>query len=91
VRSLYETDNNYAEGVYRYMADKYEDEILEGEVSDDDDQEENKKEPEKYCTLCHRAESQVGKMIDLPNNIHICPDCMQRSFDSMNQHAEWQF
>ena len=51
------------------MADKYEDEILEGEVSDDDDQEENKKEPEKYCTLCHRAESQVGKMIDLPNNI----------------------
>ena len=58
------------------MADKYEDEILEGEVSDDDDQEENKKEPEKYCTLCHRAESQVGKMIDLPNNIHICPDCM---------------
>lgn len=27
------------------MADKYEDEILEGEVSDDDDQEENKKEP----------------------------------------------
>ena len=70
------------------MADKYEDEILEGEVSDDDDQEENKKEPEKYCTLCHRAESQVGKMIDLPNNIHICPDCMQRSFDSMNQQMQ---
>ena len=39
------------------MADKYEDEILEGEVSDDDDQEENKKEPEKYCTLCH----QIGR------------------------------
>ena len=70
------------------MADKYEDEILEGEVSDDDDQEENKKEPEKYCTLCHRAESQVGKMIDLPNNIHICPDCMQRSFDSMNTQMQ---
>ena len=70
------------------MADKYEDEILEGEVSDDDDKEENKKEPEKYCTLCHRAESQVGKMIDLPNNIHICPDCMQRSFDSMNTQMQ---
>ena len=70
------------------MADKYEDEILEGEVSDDDDQEENKKEHEKYCTLCHRAESEVGKMIDLPNNIHICPDCMQRSFDSMNQQMQ---
>ena len=24
-------------------------------------------------------------MIDLPNNIHICSDCMQRSFDTMNQ------
>ena len=24
-------------------------------------------------------------MIDLPNNIHICSDCMQKSFDSMNQ------
>ena len=40
---------------------------------------------EKYCFLCHRSESQAGKMIDLPNNIHICPDCMQKSFDTMNQ------
>lgn len=39
---------------------------------------------EKYCFLCHRSESQAGKMIDLPNNIHICPDCMQKSFDVMN-------
>ncbi len=69
------------------MSDKYDDEILEGEVSEDDDQEE-RHEPEKYCTLCHRAESQVGKMIDLPNNIYICPDCMQRSFDSMNQQMQ---
>ena len=23
-------------------------------------------------------------MIDLPNNIHICADCMQKSFDTMN-------
>ena len=70
------------------MTDKYDDEILEGEISEDDEQEEDRHEPEKYCTLCHRAESQVGKMIDLPNNIHICPDCMQRSFDSMNQQMQ---
>ena len=24
-------------------------------------------------------------MIELPNNIHICTDCMQKSFNSMNQ------
>ena len=49
-------------------------------MDDEDDH-----EPEKFCSLCHRSERQTGKMIDLPNNIHICPDCMQRSFDSMNQ------
>ena len=39
---------------------------------------------EKFCFLCRRPESQAGKMIDLPNNIHICADCMQKSFDTMN-------
>ena len=34
--------------------------------------------------LCRRPESQAGKMIDLPNHIHICADCMQKSFDTMN-------
>ena len=38
---------------------------------------------EKFCLLCRRPESQAGKMIDLPNNIHICADCMQKSFDTM--------
>lgn len=48
--------------------------------------EEEEEKYEKFCFLCHRPESQTGKMIDLPNNIHICPDCMQKSFDTMNQH-----
>ena len=38
----------------------------------------------KFCFLCRRPESQAGKMIDLPNHIHICADCMQKSFDTMN-------
>ena len=41
-------------------------------------------EYEKICFMCHRPESIAGKMIDLPNNICICPDCMQKSFDTMN-------
>ena len=39
---------------------------------------------EKYCYLCRRPESQVGKLIYLPNNINICQDCMQKTFDSFN-------
>lgn len=38
---------------------------------------------EKYCVICHRPESVAGKMIDLPNNITVCSDCMQKSFDAM--------
>ena len=55
------------------MTDKYNDEIIDEENQDTDDQTDDY-EPEKFCTLCHRSESQAGKMIDLPNNIHICPD-----------------
>ena len=33
---------------------------------------------EKICFLCHRPESTAGKMIDLPNNICVCQDCLQK-------------
>ncbi|MBQ8803179.1 MAG: ATP-dependent Clp protease ATP-binding subunit ClpX [Tyzzerella sp.] len=39
---------------------------------------------EKYCFLCHRPESVAGKMIDLPNNMSVCSDCMNKSFEAMN-------
>ena len=41
---------------------------------------------EKICYMCRRPESKAGKMITLPGNINICPDCMQKSFDTMNQN-----
>lgn len=41
-------------------------------------------EYEKICFICHRPESVTGKMIDLPNHITVCPDCMQKSFDAMS-------
>ena len=65
------------------MSDKYNDDIIEEEIQNEDD--DNRYESDKFCTLCRRSEKQAGKMIDLPNNIHICSDCMQKSFDSMNQ------
>ena len=42
---------------------------------------------EKICFICHRPESVAGKMIDLPNNITVCSDCMQKSFDAMTSGA----
>ena len=33
--------------------------------------------------MCRRPETATGKMIDLPNGISICSDCMQKSFDAM--------
>lgn len=38
---------------------------------------------EKICYLCHRPESKVDKMITIPNNITICSDCMQKTFDQI--------
>ena len=43
-------------------------------------------EYEKFCFMCHRPESVAGKMIDLPTDICVCSDCMQKSFDMMNNN-----
>ncbi len=60
------------------------------ELDDDEDTEQNNKDKnnnnggyEKFCSICHRPESVTGKMLELPNNICICDDCMQRSVDMM--------
>jgi len=65
--------------------------FTEVEVVDTDSEEFKKEESkkdddgyEKICSICHRTESVAGKMIDLPNNMCVCNDCMQRSFDMMN-------
>lgn len=46
---------------------------------------EDTKRPEEICYICRRPESKAGKMIHIPNNICICQDCMQKTFDTMNQ------
>ena len=53
------------------------------EVSHTPEKESHEEEYEKVCFICHRPESVTGKMIDLPNHITVCPDCMQKSFDAM--------
>ena len=36
------------------------------------------------CYICGRPESVTGPLMRIPNNICICKDCMQKTFDSMN-------
>lgn len=59
------------------------------EVVQTEEKKDEKKEDdyEKICFICHRPESVTGKMVDLPNNITVCPDCMQKSFDAMTSGA----
>lgn len=55
------------------------------EVDLNESKEEKEDDYEEVCYICHRPESKAGKMIKIPNNICICQDCMQRTFDGMNQ------
>lgn len=57
--------------------------ILE-DVKKENEDETEKEEYEDICYICRRPEHIAGKMIKIPNNICICQDCMQKTFDSMN-------
>jgi ATP-dependent Clp protease ATP-binding subunit ClpX len=72
------------------MSDMKEFEDIEIEEVEKQEKKENDKDTdeddyEDICYMCRRPESKVGKMIALPNNIHICSDCMQRTFDAMGK------
>ncbi|MCR5249010.1 MAG: ATP-dependent Clp protease ATP-binding subunit ClpX [Lachnospiraceae bacterium] len=36
---------------------------------------------ERYCSMCGRPESLTGKLMRLPMNILLCPDCMDKTSD----------
>lgn len=55
------------------------------------DEDINKDGYEKICYLCHRPESKVDKMITIPNNITICSDCMQKTFDQIGMQGTPMF
>lgn len=57
-------------------------EVAAAEVAGEQEDKEN--EYEDICYICRRPEHVAGKMIKIPNNISICQDCMQKTFDSMN-------
>ena len=73
---MLENENNVNE------TNETQDEVTKEEVVVEDTKDDD--EYEKYCFICRRPESVAGKMIELPNDICVCSDCMQKSFDAMN-------
>lgn len=59
----------------------------ENKSNDIEEKEIKKKDDDNYeaiCYICRRPESKVGSMIRIPNDICICSDCMQKTFDTIN-------
>ena len=58
-------------------------ESMEEQNLEERSQEEREDEYEKFCILCRRPESKAGKMLELPNQICICQECMQSAVNAM--------
>ncbi|MBQ4530583.1 MAG: ATP-dependent Clp protease ATP-binding subunit ClpX [Lachnospiraceae bacterium] len=61
--------------------------IEKDELEKEEKKSEQNDDYEDICYICHRTESTAGKMVHLPNNICVCSDCMQRTFDTMNNSS----
>lgn len=64
------------------MDDK--DELTLDENKENNNSNNKKDDYSKFCYMCRRTEKQAGKLISMPPNIYVCPDCMQKTFDSIN-------
>ena len=62
--------------------DKTEEQKIEDVVVSDMDDHEDKKITQ-FCYMCRRSEKQAGKLMRLSGDIHICQDCLQKTFDTM--------
>ena len=48
------------------------------------EQDHNKNGYEEICGMCRRPESVAGKMVRMPMNMYICPDCMNKLSDMID-------
>lgn len=77
---MYNDDENIRENNIDEVTDESSENTDENVTKDDSKQDEY----EKVCYVCRRPESKAGHMVNMPGNIHICQDCLQKSFDSMS-------
>ena len=61
--------------------EKNTDEILVSDTDKEKEQDDNR--IQHFCYMCRRSEKQAGKLMRLSGDIHICQDCLQKTFDTM--------
>lgn len=71
--------------------DKSAGELAKATEGKKENKKEDKNEYEKICYMCRRPESRAGRMIEMPGNIAICADCMQKTFDSIQGSTGMQY
>ncbi len=42
---------------------------------------------EEFCSMCRRGSSTCGRLIQMPNNMKVCQDCMQKTFDTIGSNG----
>lgn len=73
-----------------YMEEKPEQEVSESPSADGGHTGRDDEEYERFCFVCHRPESKAGKLVTLTEGMSICPDCMQRTMDTL-QNSQMDF
>lgn len=51
-------------------------------MEDNKEIKEKDSEYEEICNICHKPESEVGKLTHMPGGLSVCNHCMQQAFDS---------
>ncbi len=78
--SAEDSDNKNDQEVILETSDKDEKSV---DNSNNNSGDNNESEYEKVCYVCRRPESKCGKLFELPGNVTVCEDCLQKSFHSI--------
>lgn len=61
------------------------DALSTGPTQNNDTTEEKEHKKERFCMMCLRPESKAGKLIELPGGACACMDCLQKSFNQVQE------
>ena len=60
------------------------------DINDKNNKNSSDDEFEKYCYLCRRPESEAGQLMEFAKGVYVCPECLQKTLNSMN-NAPFKF
>ena len=79
-----EVDDNGDDVIDSVVTESDSTEVVADETADTRGKDKDDDGYERVCFICHRTEDQSGPMINIGSGVSICNECMQRTFDSMN-------